>query len=285
MARDSFERIPTPPLRLPEPPAPTIGPDAHKLVPNYALEDQAPVRSTGAGGGGTEGDPVDAVGTNGLLNTVQKHSTWAPPTLFPQALGVRDGVAEWDADLDGMRLYNAVLAKLLNINIADLTEDMQIISEDNGAGGTRLVIASGPMTPGGGGGPCPFDITVAAGTATFRAGTINQLLPSNYLTGIAIPGVGTRYIVLNCTASNGEITSAAFAADSSPPPAITPYAGQPPVSFKVLIGVTINGAAVKVWGCGNITARPEEAFRLQKVTPVAGQVPYDVYYTWDIRLT
>lgn len=132
---------------------------------------------------------------------------------------------------------------------------------------------------------CPFDITIAAGTATFRAGTINQLLPSNYLTGIAIPGSGVRYIVLDCTASNGQITSAVFAADSSPPPGLQPYAGEPPVAFKVLIGVTINGVGVKVWGCGNITATPVEAFRLQKVTPVAGQVPYDVYYLWDIRLT
>lgn len=136
---------------------------------------------------------------------------------------------------------------------------------------------------------CPFDITITetAGpiyTATFRAGTINSLLPSNYLTGVTVPATGTRYLVLDCTASNGEITSAAFAAETSAPPAIVPYAGQPPVAFKILIGVVIDTVAVKVWGCGNIQASGAESFRLQKASPTAGQLPYDVYYTWSLSL-
>lgn len=140
---------------------------------------------------------------------------------------------------------------------------------------------------GGTSGACPFDITITetAGpvyTATFRAGTVNQLLPSNYLTGVTVPATGTRYLVLNCTVSSGAITAASFTADSSVPPAIAPYAGEPPTSFKVLIGVVTDTVATKVWSCGNISAIPVEAFRLQKSVPVAGQVPYDVYYTWEI---
>jgi hypothetical protein len=148
----------------------------------------------------------------------------------------------------------------------------------------------GPMFPspetgsGSGSGACPFDITIAGTTATFRPGTINSLLPSNYLTGVTISNPGTSYLVLNCTASNGEITSAAFSADASAPAAIVPYAGQPPIGFKILIGVAIDGVAVKVWGCGNIAAAGAESFRLQKASPVAGQLPYDVYYTWNLSL-
>lgn len=136
---------------------------------------------------------------------------------------------------------------------------------------------------------CPFDITLTPNsgdfTATFRAGTINQLLPSNYHTGVFVPASGTRYLVLSCTVAGGAITAAAFSADASPPPAIAPYAGEPPTSLKILIGVSIDGVATKVWGCGNITAMPVEAFRVQKTVPVAGQVPYDVYYTWQIALS
>lgn len=136
---------------------------------------------------------------------------------------------------------------------------------------------------------CPFDITITetAGpvfTATFRAGTINQLLPSNYLTGVVVPASGTRYLVLDCTASNGEITAAAFAADTTVPDAIAPFAGQPPTAFKILIGVCTDTVASKVWGCGNIQAMAQESFRLQRVSPTAGQLPYEVYYTWALSL-
>jgi hypothetical protein len=140
----------------------------------------------------------------------------------------------------------------------------------------------------GGTGDCPFAITLteagSAYTATFRAGTINSLLPSNYLTGVAVPATGTKYLVLTCTASNGEITAATFSADATAPAAIVPFAGQPPTSFKILIGVVIDGALVQVWGCGNIQALGVESFRVQKGAPVAGQVPYDVYYTWSLSL-
>jgi hypothetical protein len=143
-----------------------------------------------------------------------------------------------------------------------------------------------PPEPGGGGTPtrCPFDITVTGTTVTFEPGTINSLLPSNYATGVTIPAMGTRYLVLNCTAANGEITAASFSVESSVPPAIAPYAGEPPVTFGIVIGVVVDSVAVKVWGCGNIQAIGEESFRLQKVSPTAGELPYDVYYTWDISL-
>jgi len=44
-----------------------------------------------AGGGGTEGDPIQVVGSTGLLNTVPKHSTWATPTTYPTNLAIVNG--------------------------------------------------------------------------------------------------------------------------------------------------------------------------------------------------
>ena len=142
------------------------------------------------------------------------------------------------------------------------------------------------------GASAPFDITVedVAGTptATFWPGTVNSLLPSNGMaglsSGVATVASGVRYLVLTCTAASGAITGATFSADASPPAAITPLAGSPPTSFKILIGVTIDGEPVKVWGDGNIQALPVEAFRVQKSSPVAGQIPFDIYYTWSLDL-
>lgn len=141
-----------------------------------------------------------------------------------------------------------------------------------------------PRASGGAGRAAPFDITITGTTVTFRPGTINSLLPSNYLSGVTITGTGTEYLLLNCTASNGEITAAAFAVAGTTTAAITPYAGQPPIAFGLLMGIVVDGTATKVWGDGNIQATPVEAFRIQKASPVAGQLPYDVYYTWQLSL-
>jgi len=152
--------------------------------------------------------------------------------------------------------------------------------------GDGVVISSTARGRGGASsGPAPFDISLSGTTATFRAGTINGFLPSNYLSGVTVPLTGTRYLCLSCTASNGQITAASFVADSSAPAAITPYQGQPPVSFKILIGVLIDGSPIKVWGDGNIQADAAEAFKLQVGSPAAGAMPYVIYYTWSLRLT
>jgi hypothetical protein len=159
--------------------------------------------------------------------------------------------------------------------------------------GAGVVLASRPrgLQPAariGYGNTCPFTMSITSSgvtrTVTFRAGTINSLLPSNYLTGVTVPASGTRYIVLDVTVVSGAITAAAFAADSTVPAAIAPFAGEPPTAFKILIGVVINAKVFKVWGCGNIQAIPVEAFRIQTAVPVAGQVPYDVYYTWELSV-
>lgn len=166
------------------------------------------------------------------------------------------------------------------------TGDIKATCTENG---TTMRLGKKILASGTDSSTCPFDITLTSDglggyIATFQPGTINQLLPSNYLTGVTVPAAGTRYLVLSCTASSGAITAAAFSASSTAPAAIAPTAGTPPNSFELLIGVCINAAATKVWGCGNIQAVPSEAFRLQKATPLAGELPYDVYYTWSFSL-
>jgi len=157
----------------------------------------------------------------------------------------------------------------------------------------------GPRTPGAGVAAVPrrasgaavvrqpFDLFLAdAGggnsTATIWPGTLNQLLVSNYATGVTVPQTGTRYLVVDCTTADGEITSAALAADSTAPGAIAPTQGTPPVAFKLLVGIVVDNVAYKVWTAGNVLASPVESFRVDKASPVPGSLPYDIYYTWEL---
>lgn len=130
----------------------------------------------------------------------------------------------------------------------------------------------------------PFDITVTGSKAYFRAGTINGFLPSNYLTGTSVNNSGTEYLVLDCTSSNGKITAASFGAQALQPGAITPLKGLPPTSFSLLIGVLVNGQPTKIWGNGNINATVIEAYRADRAIITPGQLPYDIYYTWQFTV-
>ena len=161
----------------------------------------------------------------------------------------------------GMKGVNGVTISQSNSNI---------VIDGNGAGGASPT----PQTPA--------STTITGTTATFAPFTINGLLASNYLTGVTVPSSGTKYLTLNCTANNGQITAATIAAEAAPPAAVTPYAGQPPVAFGVLIAISIDAVATQVWTGGNIIASSREAFRISAASPVAGQLPYSVYYTWEI---
>lgn len=128
--------------------------------------------------------------------------------------------------------------------------------------------------------PSPFDLHLNGTTLTIQPGTVNNVLPSNYLTGITV--TGTAYISVECATNNGRITSASLVSDTAQPGSPIPAMGAPPTTFKVLIGIVSGGVATKVWGNANILAHCVEVYRAEKASPVAGQIPYDVYYTWEI---
>ena len=130
----------------------------------------------------------------------------------------------------------------------------------------------------------PFDISVQSNKAYFRAGTINGFLPSNYATGTGVNNSGTEYLVLDCTSSNGKITAATFGAQGLQPGSIQPTKGLPPTTFSLLIGVLVNGIPFKIWGNGNINATIIEAFRADRDPITPGQLPYDIYYTWQFTV-
>jgi hypothetical protein len=145
---------------------------------------------------------------------------------------------------------------------------------------------SAPSAGGDGGTPPPFDVTFDTSgdpRDTFvRPGTINGVLPSNYDDVFSLAASGVYYLVLNVTASDGEIASATLSFDSSPPAGVPTLQGQPPTAFAYLLGVVVDLVWFRVIGPGSLAAAGTEVFRVSKSAPSPGTLPYDIYYTWTI---
>lgn len=142
---------------------------------------------------------------------------------------------------------------------------------------------------GGGGGPTgpyPFDISFSGGPdpkdATVRPGTINGILASNFTDTYSLSASGVYYLVLSVTATDGEIVSALLSMPTSPPAGVPTLQGQPPTSFDYLLGVVVDLVWYRVIGNGSLTAEGDEVFRVSKVAPAPGTLPYDIYYNWLI---
>lgn len=63
--------------------------------------------SVSAAATGAEGDPINVVGSDGKLNLVPKHSTWATPTTYPTELTVVNGTVTASLDSGGLVVENA----------------------------------------------------------------------------------------------------------------------------------------------------------------------------------
>jgi hypothetical protein len=115
---------------------------------------------------GSEGAAIDVPGSDGKLNKVPKHSTWAPPSTYPSL--VRAGasganVTQMDGDEilarnNGGSIYVAITASRIEmfganellIDESDLTHNMSIKEIDvcvAGVAKKMLVIASDPYDP------------------------------------------------------------------------------------------------------------------------------------------
>lgn len=139
-----------------------------------------------------------------------------------------------------------------------------------------------PARASGGSSPQPFDCSVSGTDLTLRPGTINEVVPSNMFSTLVLPGGSyTRYIVLTASCSGGQVSSAALSVDLSAPGAPAVAAGSPPTSFKVLLAIVVDGVAYRTIGAGSLSARPVEAYRVDKASPTYGLSPYDIYYTWQ----
>lgn len=162
----------------------------------------------------------------------------------------------------------------LNLSLGigiDTIAQYQLISDGGSGGGSTPVY--------------PFDVSLTGSgtlTAAVQPGTINGLIPSNFLSTFSISALATGYLVLSVTTSGGQVTGAVLSLPSSPPVGVPVNMGQPPTTFDYLLGAVVNGVWFRVIGPGSLAAASVEAFRVTKTAPAPGTLPYDIYYTWNI---
>lgn len=134
----------------------------------------------------------------------------------------------------------------------------------------------------------PFDVTLVdfvpgtSKTASVSPGSINNIIPSNYLTTYTLLNVTQYFLVLSVTVSSNAVASCTLSCGASAPTGIPVALGAPPTSFEVLLGVVIDGVWYRTIGDGSLTATSMEAFRVSKSSPAPGTLPYDLYYTWQV---
>lgn len=76
-------------------------------------------------GGGSEGDAIGVVGSDGKLNLVPKHSTWVTPTAYPTVLKSVNGSTNVLIDSSGLTITNSS-GKTCTISFSALTQNMAI---------------------------------------------------------------------------------------------------------------------------------------------------------------
>ena len=144
-----------------------------------------------------------------------------------------------------------------------------------------------PSPPATSGDEYPFDLTLidagATYTGKFRPGTVNGLIPSNYLSLTGIAKTGTVYIGIVCTFSNAAIQTAVFAAGSTAPPAYLVTKNVPPTDLNILTHVVVDGVVYRVIGPNSLTVKPDVWFETDKTgTLVPGERPTDYWYSYSV---
>lgn len=157
--------------------------------------------------------------------------------------------------------------------------------ENSGEHFDRSVDQFGGPQGGGGGGPdikLPFDAVFGSGTVSFRPGTLNSILPSNYLASFAVtPGV-TYYAKIVASALDGQITSCSLEFNTTPPTGIGVLMGQPPTTFRYLLGIVIDSSWFRTAPQSSLSAQSKLSFTVSKTDPDPGTLPYDSYWTWIV---
>ncbi len=138
---------------------------------------------------------------------------------------------------------------------------------------------------GGGGGTdikLPFDAVFGSGSVSFRPGTLNSILPSNYLATFAISPGFTYYANIVANALDGQITSCSLEFNTTPPTGIGVLMGQPPTSFRYLLGIVVDNAWFRTAPQSSLSAQSKLSFTVSKTAPDPGTLPYDSYWTWIV---
>lgn len=146
------------------------------------------------------------------------------------------------------------------------------------------------LTGSGSSADCPFDINASVSgdtvTITFpNYGTVNNVLPTSFTDSsfsLTCAATGTFYVIVRVLTNTNMVASATLTVSSTLPAPPVALLNAAPGTVDVLIGLIVNGAAIKTWGCKGINMAAIEAFRVPKASPAAFMPKYDIYYTWAI---
>ena len=127
----------------------------------------------------------------------------------------------------------------------------------------------------------PFDINIfSSGNCSVAAGTINNVVPSNMFNNFSFDANAINYCKISATAAGGQISSASISIDTTAPASPSVLQGGPPTTMNLLFGI-ISGSAFRTIGDSNFTVNSVESYKVPKTVAV-GELPYDIYYTWEV---
>jgi hypothetical protein len=197
--------------------------------------------------------------------------------------------------LSKVQIGQKITAQLFN-NIIDAIRECQINSVV-GSGGTIATFKRGPggttvsinskrtgISPNAS--FCPFDIITTVVTSgydvTFRAGTINGVLPTNMLDKLTgVTTASNTYYYLKCTTDGKVITSSLLEKDTSLRTPAQPTADTAPTEFNIMLGYTTTaGITEKTISCGHLQARIAPSLQEDANDYVAGERNYTQFYNW-----
>ena len=175
-------------------------------------------------------------------------------------------------------------------------ESLRITRVVNGAfrklpGGTEIVVSQ-QRSSASSSTVHPFQIASSADpdqegqyVVTVRPGTLNNLLPTNLfennaLRQFTISENELNYVVLTGqTNGSDQFISCSLSVTNSPPDAQEPTMFSLPTTAEFLLGVVYNASAYNTI-TDSLLVSGVQQFTEQKANPVAGALPYNIYYVW-----
>lgn len=119
---------------------------------------------------------------------------------------------------------------------------------------------------------------------TVRPGTINNLMPTNIVSGGSLAELtaakdSLHYIVLTANSASNVLTSCSVSVDSTAPAGQTPLAFALPATYKVVLGVVYNSTVYQMV-TSNLLVSGKQAYITDKTNPTPGSLPYNVFLQW-----
>jgi hypothetical protein len=200
---------------------------------------------------------------------------------LPLARGNEPGTvspAAWNRLVD----YCAALEKRVAAMVPQSSPDV-LVSQNSS--GFSLKLARRGGGGGGGGSPLPWQpvfITEAEVLkVSFRLGTANNVVPTNWNTKFTAPtGDTVKFVVLAVTTSGGKVTSCALSLDSSAPATDEISKDTPPTSHKVVLGAVGSGTS-QMLVTKNILLAASVVFTETAAASADRAEPFHRWYRWD----